>query len=383
MTNFFNTIVIGTGSMGSAACYFLAKRGQKVLGIDQFEPPHDRGSHAGQSRIIRKAYFEHPDYVPLLERAYENWQSLEAETGSQLYHRTGIVYFGKPDNENIAGIRNSAVLHDIRIENLSHAEAGRRFAAFDVPADFDVIYEPDAGYITPEAAIRTYIDASEKLGAVILRNTPVLSWRIEGEGVAVSTEKSVYTAEKLVIAAGAWTSRVIPKLKVKLDVTQQLLAWIEPPDRDEFSPESFPCWFVEDPELGTFYGFPQVRDGSGPIGLKLAHHFPGVPCGPEGIDAQPSRLEEEKLRRFLRKYIPSAGVNFVYTRQCLYTYSPDAHFIIDHLPGSGSRVSIACGFSGHGFKFVPVVGEVLADLVMKGKSDLPVGFVGFGRFKDS
>ncbi len=382
MTNVFNTIVIGTGSMGSAACYFLAKRGQKVLGLDQFEPPHDRGSHAGQSRIIRKAYFEHPDYVPLLERAYENWQALEADTGSQLYHRTGIVYFGKPDNENIAGIRNSAVLHDIHIENLSHAECGRRFAAFEVPADFDVIYEPDAGFITPEAAIRTYIDASEKFGAVILRNTPVLCWHVEGNRVAVTTEKSVYTAEKLVITAGAWTSRVIPQLKVKLDVTRQLLAWIEPPHHDEFSTESFPCWFVEDPELGTFYGFPQVRDGSGPIGLKLAHHFPGVPCGPEGIDAQPSPSEEEKLRSFLRKYIPSAGENIVHTRQCLYTYSPDAHFIIDHLPGSGKRVSIACGFSGHGFKFVPVVGEVLADLVTKGKSDLPVGFLGVGRFED-
>ncbi len=375
MTNAFNTIVIGTGSMGSATCYYLAKRGQKVLGIDQFEPPHERGSHGGQSRIIRKAYFEHADYVPLLERAYENWRSLEMETGTELFYRTGIVYFGKPDNANIVGIRNSAVLHNIHIENLSYADYGRKYPAFDVPADFDAIFEPDAGFVTPEAAISTYIRGSEKLGAVILRNTPVLKWSLEGNRVKVVTEKNIFTADKLVITAGAWASQVLPQLKVKLEVTRQLLAWVEPQNSQDFLPGNFPCWFVEDPELGTFYGFPYLAGDNGPVGLKLAHHFPGVPSSPEEINDPLPAVEKEKLRHFLLKYIPTVGDNIIHTRQCLYTNSPDGHFIIDHLPDYRERVTIACGFSGHGFKFVPVVGEVLADLAMTGTTAFPIDFL--------
>lgn len=370
--------------MGSAACWFLAKRGQKVLGLEQFDTPHEHGSHGGQSRIIRKAYFEHPDYVPLLERAYANWRAFESETGSTLYHQTGIVYFGKKENENISGIRNSAKLHNVPLENLSPVESNKIFSAFQVPRDFDVIFEPDAGFVTPERTIEAYVRESRKSGAVIKTNTPVLSWRQEPHGIRVITEGQEYTCEKMVVTAGAWTSRLVPQLKPHLQVTRQVLAWVTPRNEETFSLGNFPCWFVEDPDLGTFYGFPilpQSRFG-GPTGLKLAHHHPGMKCSPEDIHGDLPPSEKEKLRDFLRTYLPSAGDRITEVKNCLYTYSPDSHFIIDHLPGYDRRVIVAGGFSGHGFKFVPVVGEILADLAVKGRTELPVEFLRTGRLID-
>jgi len=366
--------------MGSAACYFLASRGQKVLGLEQFDTPHEKGSHAGYSRIIRKAYFEHPDYVPLLQRAYELWHTFGKESGVELYHPTGIVYFGRPKNENIRGIRTAAGQHGIPIKSLSPKERMKRFPDFQVPDDFDTIFEADAGYVTPENTIRAYVREAEKLGADIRRNMPVTGWRKEGSAIRVVTGDGEFTCEKLVITCGAWTSAILPRFNIRLEVTRQLLAWVSPPDPQTFAEANFPCWFVEDPALGTFYGFPIISNSEGPVGMKLAHHFHGVASRPEDIDKKIPGDEEAKLRRFLKTYLPAAGENIIHTKQCLYTYSPDTHFIIDKLPGYNGDVVIACGFSGHGFKFVPVVGEVMADLVMEGRTELPVGFLGLGRF---
>lgn len=381
----YDVIVIGVGSMGSAACWFLAHRGQKVLGLEQFDIPHENGSHAGQSRIIRKAYFEHSDYVPLLKRAYENWRSFEAEAGSKIYHQTGIVYLGNAKNENITGIRHSAALHSIPIENWSREQCRKKYPAFHVPDDFDVIFEPDAGFLTPERAVEMYAREAVKRGAVIKTNTPVVDWKVEGNKVRVITSAQEYTADKLIITAGAWASRMIPPLETKLHATRQFLAWVKPPDPAAFSMGNFPCWFVEEPGIGTFYGFPilPAAEFKGPIGLKLAHHHPGIPCGPDEIKGDIPPQEEEKLRHFLKTYFPGAGDKFVSVKSCLYTYSPDTHFIIDHLPGYNKRVTVATGFSGHGFKFVSVVGEIVADLAMNGKTELPIEFLKIGRFHGS
>lgn len=368
--------------MGSAACYYLARRGQKVLGLEQFDTPHEKGSHAGYSRIVRKAYFEHPNYVPLLERAYELWREFEVRSGVKLYHQTGIAYFGQPQNENINGIRNSAALHGIPIENYSRDIYKERFPDFKVPQDFDAIFEPDAGYVMPEMAIRTYVNEAENLSAEIRRNTPVAGWKKDGRLIRVFTADGEFTSEKLVITSGAWTSTVVPYLKVRLKVTRQLLAWVAPLKPQTLTVKRFPCWFVEDPLLGTFYGFPMFTNGEGPVGLKLAHHFQGTSSRPEEINETLPGDETGKLRHFLRTYLPGVGEDIISTKQCLYTYSPDTHFIIDKLPGYDDVV-IACGFSGHGFKFVPVVGEVLADLAMYGKTGLPVEFLGIGRFEVS
>ena len=380
--NHYDAIVIGVGSMGSSACWFLASRGYKVLGLEQFDISHEHGSHAGQSRIIRKAYFEHPDYVPLLERAYENWRSFERITRSTIYQRTGIVYMGRPDNINMQGILKSASLYHVPVEELSVAEAQEQFPAFAIPSDFKIITEPDSGFVTPERAILLYAEQSIKKGAVIRIHEKVNEWKLEGNTVKVNTDKNIYTCDKLIITAGAWASKIIPGLKSELTVTKQMLAWVKPKNWETFSLGNFPCWFVEDPERGTFYGFPilPVVQFGGPLGLKLAHHHPAEATDPDKVDRSIPPSFEKDINDFLLKYMPDATGEILAAKSCLYTYSKDQHFIIDHLPGYSDKVTIACGFSGHGFKFVSVVGEILADLAMKGKTDLPIGFLRLGRF---
>lgn len=378
----YDVIVLGVGSMGAAACWNLAARGKRVLGLEQFDIPHDKGSHAGQSRIIRNAYFEHPDYVPLLKRAYKSWRSFQKQTDSHFYHQTGILYFGQSGNENIRGIRHSAQIHHIPIENWSREKYKEQYGHFKLPGDFDVIYESDAGFVTPEQAISMYVEEARKMGADIRTGARVISWKKYGDNLRVMTQDEYFTCEKLVITAGPWAAQMIPQLKAELVVTRQFLAWVQPRDPADFQMGKFPCWFVEDPALGSFYGFPVLpeKDFSGPIGLKLAHHHPGPPSAPGEPATRMPAEDEQYIRRFLRTYLPDVGEEIVAFKSCLYTYSPDTHFIIDHLPGFHRRVAIACGFSGHGFKFVPVVGEILADLALEGETDLPIGFLGLDRF---
>jgi sarcosine oxidase len=354
-----------------------------MLGLEKFDIVHDQGSHFGQSRIIRKAYFEHPDYVPLLERAYENWKTFEQKTKSKIYERTGIVYAGRPDNVNIKGVLASASLYNVPVEEITHRKAKEQFPEFRLPDDFTVITELDAGFVTPEKAIRLYSEEARKCGAVLNTNEVVKEWKEEGGKLKVVTDKETYTCDKLIITAGSWSSKIIPELKAKLKVTRQLLGWIAPSKPEAFSLGNFPCWFIEDPALGTYYGFPVLpkEQFGDPVGFKLARHYPGEITDPDFVNRSiPSNLEQE-LRAILKKYIPAADGPLVAAKSCLYTYSDDEHFIIDHLPGYAGRVTLACGFSGHGFKFVSVIGEILADLATKGKTDLPVEFLKLSRFQ--
>jgi sarcosine oxidase len=382
-SNRYDVIVIGVGSMGSAACWFLADRGHKVLGIEQFDIVHENGSHFGQSRIIRKAYFEHPDYVPLLERAYENWNAFEKKTDSKLFERTGILYMGRPENENIKGILRSASLYQIPVSEVPRQQVQEKFP-FRIPVDFKSIFEPDAGFVTPERTIRLYAGEAGKSGAVFKTNESVVGWKEVAGKVEVNTTRDRYTCDKLIFTSGAWTSKLIPRLPATLEITKQMLAWVKPKKIETFALGNFPCWFVEDPDLGTFYGFPVLPQNKfgDPVGLKLARHFPGEVADPDSTDRSTPHVFEREIRNFLQAYIPDADGSLIAAKSCLYTYSSDEHFIIDHLPGYSNRVTIACGFSGHGFKFVPVIGEILADLAVKGKTALPVEFLKLDRLKE-
>lgn len=381
-SNHYDAIVIGVGSMGSAACLYLAQRGCRVLGLEQFDIVHENGSHSGQSRIIRKAYFEHPDYVPLLQKAYDNWAALERETGSQLYHRTGVVYFGDGDSATIKGIARSASMHKIPLMRMNAGDSRKYFPAFRIPESFDTLFEADAGFVTPERAIRLYARQAESRGAVIHAKEKVLAWDDAGSHIVVNTAAGSYQCDKLVITAGSWTSKLVPQLNTELKVTRQTLAWINPKRPELMSLGNLPCWFIDDRDRGIFYGFPILpfENFGGPIGMKLACHKPGPVTDPDQAERTPGEADLENISYALEKYFPDAGDEIITTKTCFYTYSEDENFIIDHLPGYDKRVSIACGFSGHGFKFVSVVGEVLADLVMKGRTDLPVGFLSAKRF---
>ena len=379
----FDVIVIGVGSMGSSACYYLSKKGYKVLGLEQFSISHEFGSHAGQSRIIRKAYFENADYVPLLERAYQNWKVLEEETGTKIYHPTGLVYFGPHHHSLVEGVKQSASLYDVRLNTFNAEETSKQFPWFKIPNGFETLYEPDAGFVTPEKAIKLYAEQAKENGAEIHANEKVLDWKKDGASVVVTSDKNVYHCSKLIITAGAWARKMIPALSGKLKITRQFVAWINPKNRDEFTLNNFPCWLLGDDEKpGCYYGFPILPETEfgRPAGLKLAHHFPATETDPDRVNREATDEDEKNLEYALNKYLPGCFESFLSYKVCLYTNSPDEDFIIDKLPGSEDRVVIATGFSGHGFKFASIVGEILSDLAADGASDLPIGFLRAGRF---
>lgn len=380
----YDVIVTGAGSMGSAACFYLAERGYKVLGLEQFDKvPHENGSHAGQSRIIRKAYFEHPDYVPLLERAYHNWHELEQLTGEQVYFRTGLLYCGPRQHEVMRGVKHAASAYNIEVRDAAGHAATSVFKRS--PGD-EVLLEPDAGFLLPEKSIALYISAALKKGAAIKTGEKVLEWKREGGVIKVLTSKGSYYARKLIITAGAWAEYVTRKLAVPLKVTRQLVLWVEPGNTTAFTPDKFPCWMLAGNDFkGVWYGFPYLsgKEFPGPAGLKFALHHPGDETGPDEVNRQVSPAEIAALTGEAKKYFKPAGFTVTSVKICLYTNTWDEHFIIGHLPGYDGDITIACGFSGHGFKFASVVGEVLADLSMTGQTVLPVEFLGLKRFQQN
>ena len=380
----FDIIVIGVGSMGSATCYNLSKRGYKVLGLEQFDISHEFGSHAGQSRIIRKAYFEHPDYVPLLERAYKNWKGLEWETGKQVYFKTGLLYAGNPNNEIIKGVEQSAGLYNIDLDQLNTAAATDQYPQFKFPEDFEILFEPEAGFIPPERSIRLYAREAEKRGATIHSNEKVIEWKDIGSSVTVTTDKNTYECNKLIITAGAWAGKLIPGFARKIKVTRQFVAWIKTKNDKAFELNNFPCWMIaDDDKHGCYYGFPMLDTKSfgEPAGLKLAHHYPKDVTDPDNVNRQTTKEDIENVKYCLDKYLPGVFDAVLSTKICLYANSPDENFIIDKLPGYEENISIACGFSGHGFKFASVVGEILADLATEGKTGIPIRFLNATRFR--
>lgn len=378
----YDCIVLGVGSMGASACYHLAARGQKVLGIEQFGVLHTHGAHSGHTRIIRKAYFEHPDYIPLLKRAYENWAVLESMTGEKIYYPTGLLYAAPTGDPLIEQVKASAKQYAIPLQILSKAECIDRYPPFNIPDGFEIVLEPEAGFLDVGKAITQYAKAAQQFGAVIRTGEKVQEWKREEGAVTVQTDKGTYTGKKLVITAGPWSADLIPGIKDKLKITRQVLSWLQPASLDQYTTDRFPCWMIVKPgSPGSYYGFPAMKSGevAGPAGIKLALHHPGQATTPASIDRSIHPEDLTHLLSFAQEYIPSAGTTITDTATCMYSNSPDEHFIIDHLPGTDKQVITAWGFSGHGFKFVSVVGEVLADLVVDGRTELEVGFLSADR----
>lgn len=380
MTRPYDIIVLGVGAMGSSACWHLAKRGLRVLGIEQYNIAHAHGSSGGDTRLVRQAYYEHADYVPLLRRAYEHWDAIGDETGSPVLHRTGGLYLGRPDRPFIAGSRKAAEQHGIAYDMLDNAEVARRFPQFAVPENFAAMYEHDAGFVYSERAIAAFALQASVHGAKILSNERVTNWSADAHGVTVDTNLGRHTADRLIIAAGPWAATVASEFAPLLTVTRQVLGWVDPPNSADYAMGRFPCWGIEDdtPNFdGVYYGFPMVDPADG---LKLAHHAAGEPIAhPNELDRSVHESDANDFRPVLDRFLPGAAGPTRRIHVCMYTCSPDHHFIIDRHPDE-PRVTIATGFSGHGFKFASVVGEALADLSTEGRSDLPIGFLGLDRF---
>jgi sarcosine oxidase len=357
----YDCIVLGVGGMGSAALYHLARRGQRVLGIEQFSIGHEFGSSHGVTRIIRLAYAEHPAYVPLLRSAYERWRQMEQTAGERLLVITGGMDIGPVGGEMLTGSLRSCREHGIAHQVLDAGEVGRRFPGYQLPAGMAAVYQEDGGIVLPERSIITHITAAQALGAEVHGCERVTDWNAQGSGVEVRTDHGTYGADRLVITAGPWASQLVPRLRPLAAPERQVLIWTQPLRPERFTPETFPIFNMEAPE-GRLYGFPVY---SVP-GFKFGRfHHRNEQVDPDRMNRGFEPEDEAVLRDGIARYFPDANGPTLAMKTCLFTNSPDEHFILDLHP-EFPQVSMAAGFSGHGFKFAPVIGEIMTDFAIDG-----------------
>lgn len=367
----YDAIVLGVGGMGSAACYHLARRGARVLGLERFQVGHDRGSSHGQSRLIRQAYFEGSGYVPLLRRAYHLWDRLAEEAGAELFHRVGLVAFGPASGgEVIPGIMAAARKYDIPIDVLAPEDAATAFPGIRPPAGYRGVLEPGAGFLAVEACVNAHASEARRQGAVLLEGIEVTGWSADEAQVTVHTSfGETYRGRSLVITAGPWAGPLLGGLSVPLKVTRQCVFWFPAEDASRGA-RFMPCFAFDLPE-GFVYGMPAVDA----LGVKVAHHWPGerVP-DPSELDRAYRPQDAEVILKVVREHLPGVGAQMSRHGACMYTMTDDGQFVIDRHP-SHPRVVFGVGFSGHGFKFAPVVGEILADLALDGVTEHDVEFL--------
>jgi sarcosine oxidase len=369
MRSKYDVAVVGLGAMGGHAALELASRGRRVLGLDRHRPPHTLGSTHGKTRIIREAYFEQPLYVPIVQRAYELWRRLEERSGARLLTVTGGLMLGAPDSAVVAGARASALEHGLPFEELSAREVRARFLAYAVPDEHAAVFEPRAGFLEPERAVEATLRFAAGAGAELRFDEPVLGWN---DG-AVRTASGEYAAERVILSVGPWLPELVPELADVFTVARQPLLWLAPREPQLFAPDRFPIFVWEWEPGWAFYGFPDVGDG-----FKIAIHHHGEPTTPESVERELRPADEEAIRALVRRYFPAGDGELREAAICLYTNTPDEHFVIDRLP-TDERVIVASPCSGHGFKFAPAIGEVLADLATGGKPRFDLTPFALGR----
>jgi sarcosine oxidase len=370
----YDAIVIGVGGMGSAASYHLASRGCDVLGLERFDIPHSNGSSHGSSRIIRLAYYEHPSYVPLLHRAYTLWNELEREHDRKLLHRTGSLSVSLPDQEIFQGAKRSCEIHELSHEVLTGSELQTRFPGYEFPSSYRAVFQPDGGFLHAEQCLIAHVQQAHAYGADIRARERVDGWESTVDGVRVTTDRATYEADNLVVTAGPWAAQQLPRLEKILTPERQVLGWFQPTDPDQFTPQKFPVFscIVEE---GQFYGLPIF----GRPGFKIGkYHHLNEKVDPDTV-AEPTRRDESVLRDCITRYFPSADGPPIGFRSCMFTNTPDDRFVIDTLPDH-PEVVVGAGFSGHGFKFSSVIGEVLADLTIHGDSSHDISPFSIDRF---
>jgi sarcosine oxidase len=380
MKRSYDVIVVGLGGMGSAAAYHLARRGRRVLGLERFTPAHDRGSSHGRSRVIRQAYFEDPAYVPLVLRAYELWRDAERAAGADLLTVTGALMIGAPDSEVVAGSLRSAQEWDLEHDLLESGDLQKRFPVFAPNADTVALHEAQAGVVRPEAAVAAHLALAAEAGADLRFEEPIVVWEADGsgDGVTVTTAGGVESAGSLVLCPGAWAPELLSTLGVPLVVERQLQFWFQPSaDPDAFLPGRYPVWVWDGGGDGQPYSLPAIDGLTG--GVKAAWFRRGRPCTADTLDRNVTAAEVGEMAETLRARVPTLPGRFLRAVACMYTNTPDQHFVVGRHPAH-PHVAVACGFSGHGFKFAPVIGEILADLAIEGTTAHPIGLFDPRRF---
>jgi sarcosine oxidase len=372
----YDVIVVGVGGMGSAACWQLARRGQRVLGLERFDIPHAMGSSHGISRIIRLPYYEDPAYVPLLHRAYELWAEAERATGETLLVTTGSIDAGPEDDALFQGALASAMQHGLRHEVLTGAGVNARFPGYRLPDAMRAVFQPQGGLIASERAIVAHVRAAQAAGAVIQAREPMLDWRVTASGgVAVRTGKGVYEADRLVLAAGPWMGELAAPLAGRAVPERQVLAWLQPLRPALFTPQAFPVFNLQ-VEEGRYYGFPVYEVP----GFKFGrYHHRGETSTADGVRREVDEADEALLRQFGERYFPDGSGPTMALRTCLFTNTADEHFVLDHHPDH-RQVVLVSPCSGHGYKFCSVIGEIVADLATgDGTTRHEIGFLGLNR----
>ncbi|MBA3466621.1 MAG: N-methyl-L-tryptophan oxidase [Gemmatimonadaceae bacterium] len=361
----YDVIVVGLGAMGSATLYHLAERGVRVLGLDRNAAGHNLGSSHGDSRIIREMYFEHPLYVPLVQRAHELWRALEKRTGTPLMTINGGLMIGRRDGAVVRGTLRSATEHGLHCEILDPAETHARYPAFSLADDLVAVLDPRAGYLDPEACVRAHLDSAREAGASTHFDERVVAWKADGGGVRVTTEAGTYAADRLLLASGSWTAELLGNFALPLTVERQAVFWLQPEtDTGLFDPARFPIYAYEYEPGSICYGFPRLARG---VKASVMH---GGETTPDLASVRRTVYESEvrPLRAALRPILP--GLSRAPVREsgtCVFTNTPDHDFIIDSHP-LHPQVLISSPCSGHGFKFASAIGELQADLLTRGES---------------
>jgi sarcosine oxidase len=373
----YDAVVLGLGVMGSAVLRSVAARGLRVLGIDRHRPPHALGSSHGRARMIREAYFEHPLYVPLVRQAYKLWERLEGESGTSLLRITGGAFIGEEDSGLVSGALESSRLHGIPIDVVDGAELGRIFPAFAQQPGIRAVLERRAGYLDPDRCVRALLDRAEESGAE-RRIQEVVGWENDGgEGgrLRVITDGGEYLTDSLVLAAGPWLPSLAAGQRLPLTVERVVQAAFAPDQPADFTQESLPVFAWEFEPDRVFYGFPAI-DGAVKVGL---HH--GTPVSdPDSASREVSSAETSEIRSLVRECLPGADGPLVEADICFYTKTPDGHFLIDRLPGL-EQVLLVSSCSGHGFKFAPAIGELVADLLTEGTGGFDISPFSLSRFE--
>ncbi|MGL5363848.1 MAG: N-methyl-L-tryptophan oxidase [Bosea sp. (in: a-proteobacteria)] len=362
----YDVIVAGVGGMGSATCWHLARQGQRVLGLERFDFGHVMGSSHGMTRIIRLAYFEGSQYVPLVRRAHQLWKETGELAGTKLLHVTGSVDLAPEGAGFVESSRQSCIDHGLAHEMLDAREAMKRFPAFHLPAGHIGLWQADGGFVASEKAIVAHVGLARAKGADIRVNEPMLDWHPTADGgVVVRTEKGTYSAGKLVIASGPWIEESVPEIKPHVQPVRQCVAWYEVKKPELYTPDRFPV-FILTVDEGNLYGFPLYEHP----GFKLGSpHFGREAIDPNDPDRTPSEAQLKVMRESLKRYFPDADGEMLMVKGCIYTVTPDEHFLIDHVPGVPQALFVsAC--SGHGYKFASAIGEALADICVQGQSQI-------------
>jgi sarcosine oxidase len=368
-----DVIVVGLGVTGSATAWQLARRGVHVLAFDRYDPPHTLGSTHGRTRITREAYFEDPAYVPFIRRAHALWEETERTAGARLFLRTGGLMVGPPDGEIIAGSRESARRYAIPHELLPAAEIRRRFPAFQPSDDMVGLLEHGAGILFPEAIVAAHLMLARKSGADLRTGERVHSWNVTPSGVTIAADSGEYHAERLVLAAGPWMPDLL-SLGLPLNGERQTMYWFTPVPGSRFPPEDYPIALWDVPGMAAFATFPDLGDG-----VKIAVHHGGSQAHPDTMDRMPRPEDERAVRDRLARFVPLAHGTLREAAVCIYTNTPDRHFIIDFLD-EARRVVVLSPCSGHGFKFGSAVGEAAACLATDAQPPVDLSLFALSRF---